>query len=80
MASFQFIDTKKTGELTKPVKTGEKTKIQEVLNSFEQSKNNFLEKLPEKTKIKIEKAGLPGATNKAPEIEYGNKRIKELGK
>jgi hypothetical protein len=80
MASFQSMYTKKTGDLIKAVKTGDKTKIQEVLNSFEQSKNNFLEKLPEKTKIKIEKAGLPGLSIKAPEIEYGKKRISELGK
>jgi hypothetical protein len=80
MASFQSMYTRKTGDLIKAVKTGDKTKIQEVLNSFEQSKNNFLEKLPEKTKIKIEKAGLPGLSIKAPEIEYGKKRISELGK
>jgi hypothetical protein len=80
MASFQSMYTKKTGDLIKAVKTGDKTKIQEVLNSFEQSKNNFLEKLPEKTKIKIEKAGLPGLSIKGPEIEYGKKRINELGK
>jgi hypothetical protein len=80
MASFQSMYTKKTGDLIKAVKTGDKTKIQEVLNSFEQSKNNFLEKLPEKTKIKIEKAGLPGLSIKAPEIEYGKKRISQLGK
>jgi hypothetical protein len=84
LASFNNLYGRKTNELIDAVsqfkKTGDDTKVKEVLNSFEESKNNFLNNVRPKVRKEIERVGLPGLSTNSPEIEFGKRRINQLSK
>jgi hypothetical protein len=84
LASFNNLYGRKTNELIDSVsqfkKTGDDTKVKEVLNSFEESKNNFLNNVRPKVRKEIERVGLPGLSINSPEIEFGKRRINQLSK
>ena len=84
LASFNNLYGRKTDELIKAVsqfkKTGDDTKVKEILNSFEESKNNFLNNISSKARKEIERVGLPGLSINSPEIEFGKRRINQLSK
>ena len=84
LASFNNLYGRKTNELIKAVaqskKTGDDTKVKEVLDSFEESKNTFLDNISPKAKKEIERVGLPGLSVNSPEIEFGKRRINQLSK
>ena len=82
LASFNNLYGRKTDELIKAVsqfkKTGDDTKVKKILNSFEESKNNFLNNISSKARKEIERVGLPGLSINSPEIEFGKRRINQL--
>jgi len=84
LASFNNLYGRKTNELIKAVaqskKTGDDTKVKEVLDSFEESKNTFLNNISPKAKKEIERVGLPGLSVNSPEVEFGKRRINQLSK